>query len=477
MLLPVERSLSQMKRGSCLTSTLPLAAFACVLFNCFLLEAQPVSKRTTTAPHTLEGDIPPPRFPNGAQPIVRDARMQIATVSGYRERDGLTEGTRHVTVPAGQRSTLPNMFRRLAQAAIVLAALALLAFTWHCDEAWFDRHVFLPQQFFIPASRGIVFWSRTMAAVSASLLLLLVPFLPRGAPARRLLVAVLLTLPAAEGLLRWRMDRLIRPYLLTAMDALTASHPRYGITLAASIDRVQPLSGRPIRFRTDGEGRRISDAAVDSALPSLVFIGESTVAGFGLQWEESFPALLGARLHLQVVNLASPAYRADQSWLRLNDALPSLEHPVAVVGIFMPGLIGRSFAGQRHPRARPSPSGGVEIVPPEPPTLLQQSGMYRLWRHLYWSDAEVEEALQSLAAVLRDMAALANARGAACICLVTGRTPQWMLRELFEGPALDYVVVEVLEKELLAEGHPGPAGSVRVADALEARLRTRIANQ
>jgi len=354
--------------------------------------------------------------------------MQIATVSGYRERDGLTEGTRHVTVPAGQRSTLPNMFRRLAQAAIVLAALALLAFTWHCDEAWFDKHFFLPQQFFIPASRGIVFWSRTMAAVSASLLLLLVPFLPRGASARRLLVAVLLTLPAAEGLLRWRMDRLIRPDLLTAMDALTASHPRYGITLAASIDRVQPLSGRPIRFRTDGEGRRISDAAVDSALPSLVFIG-------------------------------------------------SLEHPVAVVGIFMPGLIGRSFAGQRHPRARPSPSGGVEIVPPEPPTLLQQSGMYRLWRHLYWSDAEVDEALQSLAAVLRDMAALANARGAACICLVTGRTPQWMLRELFEGPALDYVVVEVLEKELLAEGHPGPAGSVRVADALEARLRTRIANQ
>jgi len=403
--------------------------------------------------------------------------MQIATVSGYRERDGRTEGTRHVTVSSGQRSTLPDMFRRLAQAAIVLAALALLAFTWHCDEAWFDRHVFLPQQFFIPASRGIIFWSRTMAAASASILLLLVPFLPRGASARRLLVAVLLTLPAAEVLLRWRMGRLIRPDLLTAMDALTASHPRYGITLAASIDRVQPLSGRPIRFRTDGEGRRISDAAVDPALPSLVFTGESTVAGFGLQWEESFPALLGARLHLQVINLASPAYRADQSWLRLKDALPRLEHPVAVIGVFMPGLVGRSFAGQRHPRARPSPSGGVEIVPPEPPTLLQQSGMYRLWRHLYWSDAEVEEGLRSLAVVLRDMAALANARGAPCIFLVTGRTPQWMLRELFEAPALDYVVVEVPEKELLAEGHPGPAGSIRIADALEARLRTRIANR
>jgi hypothetical protein len=62
-----------------------------------------------------------------------------------------------------------------------------------------------------------------------------------------------------------------------------------------------------------------------------------------------------------------------------------------VIGLFMPGLIGRSFAGQRHPPARPSPSGGVELLPPEPPGLLQRSGLYRLWKHLYWSDAAVEE--------------------------------------------------------------------------------------
>jgi len=117
------------------------------------------------------------------------------------------------------------MFRRLGQAAVIVAASALLAFTWHCDQAWFDKHVFLPQQFFIPASRGIVFWSRTMAAASAVFLLLLVPFLPRGASARRLLVAVLLALPAAEGLFRWRTRRLIRPELLDAMDALTAPSP------------------------------------------------------------------------------------------------------------------------------------------------------------------------------------------------------------------------------------------------------------
>lgn len=351
------------------------------------------------------------------------------------------------------------MLRKLAQGTIVLAALALFALAWRCDPAWFDKHVFLPQQFFIPASRAIVLSFRTAAAATAMLLLVLVPFLPRGAPGRRLLLAVILSVPAAEVVIRWRLGRLIRPELVAAMDALTTAHPRYGRTFRASMDRLQPIAGREIRFHTDAESRRTSGAAIDPASPSLVFTGESTMAGFGLQWEETFAALLGTRLRLQVLNLASPAYRADQSWLRLKDALPELDHPVAVVGIFMPGLVGRSF------------------VAPGAPTLLQRSGLYRLWKHLYWSDAAVYEGVRAVAATLREMAALAKAHGAPCIFLVTGRTPQWMLHELFEAPALDYVVVEVPREELLADGHPGPRGSIRIADALEARLRTTMAHR
>jgi hypothetical protein len=369
------------------------------------------------------------------------------------------------------------MFRRLAQGAVAAGALALVVLAWRCDEPWFDRHVFLPQQFFISANRGIVFWSRAAAAGSAVFLLLLVPRLPRGAAGRRLLLAVLLALLAAEGLLQWRLRRLVNPGLAEAMDALTTRDPHHGVTLAASMDRVQSMSGREIRFRTDAEGRRISGAAVDRALPTLVFIGESTVVGIGLQWEETFPAILGARLRLQVVNLASPAYRLDQSWLRLQDALPKLDRPVAVIGLFMPGLIGRSFAGQRHPPARPSSSGGVELLPPEPPGLLQRSGLYRLWKHLYWSDAAVEEGMRSVSVVLRETAAFAKARGVPCIFLVTGRTPQWMLHDLFDVPGLDYVVAEVPAQALLADGHPSPRGSIGLADALEPRLRTTIAGR
>ena len=84
--------------------------------------------------------------------------------------------------------------------------------------------------------------------------------------------------------------------------------------------------------------------------------------------------------------------------------------------------------------------------------------------------------MRSVSVVLREIVALAKARGAPCIFLVTGRTPQWMLHDLFEVPALDYVVAEVPEQALLADGHPALRGSIGIADALEPRLRTTIAN-
>jgi hypothetical protein len=364
------------------------------------------------------------------------------------------------------------LFRRFAQATLIAAAVAVFAFAFHCDVQWFERHVFLPQQFFISANPRIALVLRTAAAAMGALLLLLVPFLPRGAAARRLIWALLLAVPAAEVLLQWRTRHLLRSDLIATMDALTVDNPRYGVTLKPSMDRAQQMSGRNIQFFTDVEGRRISGVAPDPQLPSLVFTGESTVAGHGLQWDETFPALLGSRLKLQVINLGSMNYRVDQSWLRLADGLPKLARPAAVVGLFMPGLLGRSFDGRGHPLAWPAPAGGIVLVSPEAPGLLQRSGFYRLWRHLYWSDAEIQDGMASMAALLRDLDALARARGVHCIFVATGHTPRWMLQGLFEAGGLDYVVVEVPPQELLADGHPSPQGSIRIANALEPRLRS-----
>jgi hypothetical protein len=143
----------------------------------------------------------------------------------------------------------------------------------------------------------------------------------------------------------------------------------------------------------------------------------------------------------------------------------------------MPGLVARGFANGRHPLAHPGPAGSVVLDPEPSPTLFQQTGLYRLWRHLYWSDAEIDEGMASMAVLLRDMDAMARRRGAPCVFVVTGHTPAWMIHELFEANGLDYVVVELPREELLADGHPGLRGSIRLADALEARLRPMVSSR
>jgi hypothetical protein len=363
------------------------------------------------------------------------------------------------------------MLRRAAQGAV---ALLLLAFTWRADEGWFDKHVFLPQQFFVPVDRAVVFWCRAgAAALAIGLLLLLRRKLPRW-PWRGVLLAAVSGIVAAEGALRWRMRKPLEPEAAAVMEALTTFHPDYGPTLAPSIDRSFPMSGRNIRFITDPERRRTGGGKIDPALPSLIFTGESTMVGHGLQWEETFPALLGARLGAQVVNVASLGYRSDQSWRRLADALPAVEHPLAVVALFMPGLLGRNFAGLRHPPVRQTPAG-VEYREIPPPDFFERLQLYQLWLRLpYWSNGAVEEVMVSTAAVLRQMAALSRARGAPCIFLVMGHPPPWMVRDLFEAPGLDHVLFDLPRDEFLVDGHPSPRGAIDIADALEPRLRVRL---
>ncbi|MCA1829519.1 MAG: hypothetical protein ABR567_15040 [Myxococcales bacterium] len=343
------------------------------------------------------------------------------------------------------------MSRRIVRALLIAGAAALLVFAARCDQAWFDRHVFLPQQFFIVADHAIVWWARAGAVIAAAGLLALVRFPPR----RRFLWACLLALPAAEAALQWKSRHLVLPELVRSMDALTSPDPRYGVTLKPSIDRLDRAGRREIRWITDDARRRIGGRPIDESAPSLVFAGESTVVGAGLQWEETFPAMLGERMRLQVMNLASMAYSIDQSLLRLRDHLPRLRRPAAVIGFFMPGLLGRA----------------------RPPSALDRIGLYRIFRHLYFSDGDIGTAMDSVGAALAEMSDLARARGVPCVFVVTGHTPDWMRRELFDARGLDAVVVEVTPEELLPEGHPGPAGTARIADALERRLRTESAQR
>ena len=85
--------------------------------------------------------------------------------------------------------------------------------------------------------------------------------------------------------------------------------------------------------------------------------------------------------------------------------------------------------------------------------------------------------MRSVGAVLSGMASLARSSGVPCVFLVTGYTPQWMLHDLFEAPGLEFVAVDLPQSDLLADGHPGPRGAIRIADELETRLRTKLAHR
>ena len=102
-------------------------------------------------------------------------------------------------------------------------------------------------------------------------------------------------------------------------------------------------------YSFDNAGYRVSvqGAEVDVEQPTLLFTGESIIAGYGLAWEETIPARVGALLGMQSANLAVSDYSNDQSYLRLAAELPHFREPLAVVTLFMPALFDRNLLDNR----------------------------------------------------------------------------------------------------------------------------------
>jgi hypothetical protein len=121
-------------------------------------------------------------------------------------------------------------------------------------------------------------------------------------------------------------------------------------------------AGRAVSYSFNATSYRVPapGAKVDVARPTLVFTGESIIAGFGLAWNETIPAQAGALLGIQSVNLAVSDYSNDQSYLRLAAELPRFQKPVAVVTLFMPSLFDRNLL-----KNRPSLGPGLVWQPPE----------------------------------------------------------------------------------------------------------------
>lgn len=95
-----------------------------------------------------------------------------------------------------------------------------------------------------------------------------------------------------------------------------------------------------IRLRRRRLSREQRQRARRSRTADDPFVGESVMAGEGLNWDDTVPAQVGALMKVQSASLAVHGFATDQSYLYLESELPRFQRPVAVVTLFMPALLG-----------------------------------------------------------------------------------------------------------------------------------------
>jgi hypothetical protein len=247
---------------------------------------------------------------------------------------------------------------------------------------------------------------------------------------------------------------------------------RAGWVWNASAEQTTTQGWRPITYAFDTEHDRAAAAGgtPDHEAPSILFVGESIMAGHGLRWQESLPALVAGALGVQAVNLGVDGYASDQAFVRLVDALPRYAHVVAVVTLFFPGLVDR-VAWVDHPRV--SFEGDAVRVAPANPGFWGDMRLVRAAREA-WPGHDAA-AVQLTGRIFRETDRMAASRGARSLVLVTHEGARLspedrrLVDTLLVAPGLE--TVEHGYEPIRGDGHPNPASTREMADAVIDALR------
>jgi hypothetical protein len=368
--------------------------------------------------------------------------------------------------------------------AIVLAACGatLVVAAVRFDAVWFERHSVVPCFWLAPPA-----WlhplARAALAIAGVCALGLAPVAARPrsvAPLARTGVAVVLALCVSEVALRvlggttpfWRAAKI--EFRIGAED------PRFGWVLLPRRSTVVQVPGfRPIRYTIDGWGDRaeVADRVPDPLRPTIVVAGESVAAGHGLEYRDSLAGVLERDLGLQVVDVAAGGYGTDQAALRALDVLGRLLHPVAVVQTFLPVQLQRNVQDYRP---RLVLRDGALVLAPAASGPFAGTGLRDLLVNelpVLW-EGKLRESLAVTAAVVREVAAKARARGAKPLFVVPALDSQRdlgkLVRALFDDQGIPVVIARVDSAHILPyDGHPDARATKAMALQVERALALR----
>ncbi len=380
--------------------------------------------------------------------------------------------------------------RRIVVELLVVALVAALLVTaYRIDRQWISRHVTLlngppgSDEAWTAGGRGLLVLAALVLLRLRPALVSIVSKISLAGLARSTVPALLAIAASAvtvEAFLRWMQPKALRERALYQQRG--APHPRYGWTGPPSSTTTARVSGRDtlLAFNRDGIRVRNQDDEPDPALPTILFTGESIALGFGLEYAETYPALIAARRGVQCVNLAAAAYGSDQAYLRLIDAMPRFERLVATVTVFIPLQLGRNLYDDR-PRLVLGPTGELELVAAATDFLSQLRIRKLLWNGLpYLGDRAIDRTLTLTSAILRETSIRTRARGATPLFVIPSHGPNrplsehpeaWILRALFVQQELPFILVDIPPDQLLnGDYHPGPRGDETIAAAILAAL-------
>ena len=371
--------------------------------------------------------------------------------------------------------------------AVAGAGMLLMAFALMARQSWWDRH-FLPVFFFSHAKYVLAEKLVRLAAVLAGFFLVMFAGPMTARKARRMpvcnIAVSILSIFLAIGLSLVVTELMMRHTFAFAAaetqpgeEPLRQPDPWLGWTFKPDHDGSSIAGERPIAYSIDPLGYRVRShaAPVDVDQPTVVFTGESIIAGYGLNWNETIPAQTEAALGVQSATIAVFGYANDQAYLRLASELPRFRRPVAVVSLFIPSLFPRNLGDDRpHLDAR----------------LHWAPAVHRLWlTSLFWfaipyhSETEVEQGIEATRAELLATAALAHRYGAIALVVDPQFGPEspielMLRRQILEESGLSFMRVPLDPTwHLNGDLHPDPRAARAIGLAIAARLRTDLARE